>query len=280
MTSTRCAIMKNEERYVLEWVAYHRLIGFDRIVIYENDSSDSTPMILRSLFEHGFIEKLVSWSPIEGSPQLLAYQDAVHDCQTDWIMFLDTDEFVNIHSRRQVNDFLKDFGPEVAGIAINWRIFGSAGLQKYQPVPVLKRFTMASLPAAAVNLHVKSFVRPACVDQVSMHASKLKHGTYATASAKPLLATKQGFSNVVDFSAAQINHYFSKSYEEYDIKRCRGNVNRQNDAIDKFSKYTDEVFRAHDRNDENDESILWSIPYVEAEVAKMYETDPKLSRWY
>jgi len=39
MSCSLCAIVKNEARYLLEWVLYHRLIGFDGIVIYESDST-------------------------------------------------------------------------------------------------------------------------------------------------------------------------------------------------------------------------------------------------
>lgn len=36
------ATAKDEGPFVLEWVAYHRLAGFDPIIIYQNDSTDGT----------------------------------------------------------------------------------------------------------------------------------------------------------------------------------------------------------------------------------------------
>lgn len=38
MSFTLFSAMKNEAPFLLEWVAYHKAIGFDRIVIYSNDS--------------------------------------------------------------------------------------------------------------------------------------------------------------------------------------------------------------------------------------------------
>lgn len=39
MKSLLCAIAKNEERYINEWVNYHYSLGFDKIVIYNNNDS-------------------------------------------------------------------------------------------------------------------------------------------------------------------------------------------------------------------------------------------------
>ena len=36
------AIAKNESDYIREWVAYHKVIGVERIYLYDNDSTDGT----------------------------------------------------------------------------------------------------------------------------------------------------------------------------------------------------------------------------------------------
>ena len=46
MTSTVCLIAKNEERALAEWLAYQCVIGFDRIVVYDNGSTDATASIV------------------------------------------------------------------------------------------------------------------------------------------------------------------------------------------------------------------------------------------
>ncbi len=39
--SVLVAIAKNEAPYFLEWIIYHKyIVGFDEIVIYDNDSTD------------------------------------------------------------------------------------------------------------------------------------------------------------------------------------------------------------------------------------------------
>ncbi len=47
--------VKDEGPNILEWVAYHRMIGFSDIVVFQNDSFDTTARSLRLLDELGVI---------------------------------------------------------------------------------------------------------------------------------------------------------------------------------------------------------------------------------
>jgi glycosyltransferase involved in cell wall biosynthesis len=254
--------MKNEEPYVLEWVAFHRLIGFDRIVIYENDSTDGTAGLLEALSERGIIDEYIPWHSINASPQISAYQNAVVKCTTDWLMFLDADEFLNIRSRVSVTAFLECIAPETSCVGVNWRMFGSGGHKQYQEGLVLERFVRASAQSFSGNLHVKSFFRPSLMKSVHIHAPEMAEGAALLASGAPLEMPRRGIATVSDFSIAQVNHYFTKSYEEYLIKRKRGNANRRNEDPTKFKGYTDDMFHATDLNDEFDNSITWAAPEV------------------
>ena len=86
------------------------------------------------------------------------------------------------------------------------------------------------------------------------------------ASGAPLTMETQGLSDVVDWSKAQVNHYFDKSHEEYAAKRRRGIARVGNEDPLKFTKYTDEMFRAHDLNDEEDDSLAWAVPELRARL--------------
>ena len=268
MSTTLCAIMKNEEPYIVEWVAYHRLLGFDRIVIYENDSTDGTPQLLEALAHESLIE-FVPWRNINGSPQMTSYADGAAKCKTDWIMFLDADEFFNIHSHANVRDYIASFPADAVGIGVNWQIFGSAGQARFREGLVVERFQQAALASDRGNFHVKSLVKPTHIAQIHMHASEVKDGVFYNASGGPYVAARPGIAKTVDWSKAQVNHYFNKSREEYAVKRSRGNVNRKLDAVDKFSKYTDALFIAHDLNDETDSTILKNKAALHAEYSRI-----------
>ena len=47
--------MRNEGPYVLEWVAYHRSIGFTDLVVCTNDCVDGSPDLLDALQDAGVL---------------------------------------------------------------------------------------------------------------------------------------------------------------------------------------------------------------------------------
>ena len=42
-----CAIFKDEAPYLLEWIAFHRMIGVDLFVLYNNGSNDGGAELVR-----------------------------------------------------------------------------------------------------------------------------------------------------------------------------------------------------------------------------------------
>ena len=46
--------VKDEAPYLVEWIAYQRLIGFDHVIIAANDSTDGTNEILSALQRRGY----------------------------------------------------------------------------------------------------------------------------------------------------------------------------------------------------------------------------------
>jgi hypothetical protein len=42
-----CALFKDEAPYLLEWLAFHRMIGVDLFVLYDNGSSDGGADLVR-----------------------------------------------------------------------------------------------------------------------------------------------------------------------------------------------------------------------------------------
>ena len=42
-----CAIFKDEAPYLLEWIAFHRMIGVDLFVLYDNGSTDGGAELVR-----------------------------------------------------------------------------------------------------------------------------------------------------------------------------------------------------------------------------------------
>ena len=92
--------MRNEGPFILEWVAWQKMLGFENVLIMHNDCTDHSPQLLRLLDRVGEISTK-RHEPREGySPQAEAYRIARRNRlvkQAEWMFTCDVDEFLMIH---------------------------------------------------------------------------------------------------------------------------------------------------------------------------------------
>ena len=249
-----CAIAKDEAPYVREWVAYHLAIGFQHITIYDNDSSDGLAERFRDC---PLPISIVPWPTVPGrSPQREAYRHfmTTRGRDIDWVAFLDIDEFLNLKTRVSIGDLI-DRCPGADAIGFNWRMFGSASRQRAEEGLVIDRFTRASCEAFAANFHIKTIARADHVVLADVHNSTYRPGTrFVTPNGTPLIDHPNARQSVLDLSIAQVNHYFTKSREEFAAKRLRGRADVAPEDEARFR--TDIEFDIYDRNEEEDLTIL------------------------
>ena len=266
--ATLVGIVKDERPYLLEWVAYHRLIGFDRIRLYSNDCSDGTDELLDRMQAAGLVEHR-PWPSVPGaSAQRTAYADALADCATEWIMWLDADEFLDLPADTTLAPFIDRFGDETAAVAICWRLFGSGGQAVRGPQPVIQRFTRAAPADHNLNRHIKTLARAADVVGVGVHGVELKRGTYALPDGTPYKLHRGAFA-WPRYDLARVCHYVVRSREEFEEKCRRGDANLPPEAPDKAATRGAAFFEAHDRNEEEDRSMLRHLPALQDEMRRI-----------
>ena len=236
-------IVKNEKMYMREWIEYHRIIGVEHFFIYDNESTDNLREFLDSYIKQG----IVSYAFVKGSKkQMPCYEDSVarNGKRVKWMAFLDADEFINIHSNCSLLEFLKPY-EKFSGIGINWISFDS---NNHEHMPqhgfILSNYTRCYLRPNdyAPNKHVKSIVKPHHVKCFySPHAPEIKPSFRSTQ-----YIVTENFEKITEALTAknstkkiQINHYFSKSKEEYIKKISRGRAD--NGAIREINK-SDYIF--------------------------------------
>jgi hypothetical protein len=198
--------------------------------------------------------------------QLLAY----HHCYTKaiyetdgvppptWLGMIDIDEFLVIKESgvmplgERLEQWAANGGFNTGALVFHWAIFGSNGLQGVRDgdYSVLKRFTRRG---RELNEHVKSFVRPDAISRVlSPHHCELL----------PPWVSRDVLGRLVDSacdtdptrqasqSIAYINHYFTKSREEFNRKCERGRADLPQ------KRNADIEFPANDLNDIEDITAL------------------------
>lgn len=277
--------MKNEAPFLLEWVAYHKAIGFDEIVICSNPSNDGTEDLLAALAAEGEITHLRATVPPGASPQHVATrtferEEGLHD--GDWYLWLDADEFLNVHvGDRTVGALVQAMGDKQVAL-LNWRIFGSSGRQGVPGRFISEQFTGAADPGFAVNCTVKALFRhssaiagfarhgihrPLVAKEGGLTVSEvvLGNGTSPNANAARHQRWLQGHDFVLTsrvarsefgWALAQINHYMVRTGDVFRLKalRGRGYLPRSKSTVD--SRHTPEFFAQHDRNEAEDRTIL------------------------
>lgn len=254
-----CAIVKNEHDYLLEWIAYHRVVGVDHFLIYNNsgEEDDGTTELLSKLQRIGAVE-VVPWpdrpkwclpNDVYNRPQIPAYYDGIERLrnEAEWVAFVDVDEFILPLQEDNLPSTLRLY-QQFGGVAANWRMFGFSGEMKKRNIPVCQRFTMASLPDDPVNQHVKCIAQSALIREVGIHRPLLKGGILVDEHGREL-RHRSGFRYPVSYDILRINHYYTKSREEWLAKVARGRASRPE------KRQENSVSEAH-FSDERDTFIL------------------------
>lgn len=153
---------KNEGPFLLEWVAYHRVIGFSRIVVVSNDCDDGSDLLLDRLAEAGVVTHIRQEVPKGTAPQANAERlarDAGVFRNGDWVMWLDADEFLlPSPPHRSLGDMIAAMG-EAAALMVAWRFFGDNHHQHWPGRHVSPDFTLAARRRRGQNAQVKTLFR-------------------------------------------------------------------------------------------------------------------------
>ncbi len=245
------AIIKNEGPYIKEWLDYHITAGVTKFYLYDNESEDNLKSVLQPYIDNANVEYV--YFPGK-CMQLNAYNDALEkhrfDCR--YMAFIDADEFIYPKDGGNIPETIHTIiskVPEASGIVINWRIFGSSGQEKKNlSIGVLKRFQFRAEDDFNVNNHIKTIVNPRRVKVVQVHYAEYFKGCFAiNENGEPMASSPFNKRNTVERIC--INHYFTKSREEFKEKRTRGKANR-------LDIRPLEEFDSHDKNDVHDDGIL------------------------
>ncbi len=289
MTERICAIttMRNEGPFILEWIAYNRVIGVTDFLVYTNDCADGTEALLDALGPQAGVVRRDNpfrsdpeFARKRIAPQFAALKSAPEEPvvqQADWLMVLDVDEFIDIHAGDGRLADLRAAVPGADMISLTWRLFGNDGQAHFEDAFVTERFTRAArirAPLPFMALGFKTLFRNAgLIAKLGVHRPKLAagaaerlHWVNGSGRAMPADYIEGGWkssSRALGYELATLNHYAVRDCESFLVKRDRGRTNH--DSQDQGLGYWVRM----NHNAETDTRIRRMLPALRAEHARL-----------
>jgi hypothetical protein len=275
------ACMRDEALFVVEWVAHHLALGFDRIIVFTNDCSDGTDALLKAMAAALPVEHYDNPGPYTaGTIQKQALEmafDLPQVRQAEWVLHIDADEYLNVTvGNRRIDDLIALF-PDVDAIAIQWRHFGSAGVAQWQPGSVVETFTRCEaevpVPGANAEIGFKTLFRPQKFKMMGVHTPKLPWrkrvpvvvNTAGTPMPIEALMSRRKSGYKVEaahctWANACLHHHHVKSDDLHLLKHARGDANGRKN---KKRVIGSSFYQLVNRNEVENASLVGLRPAVE-----------------
>ena len=165
------SLIKNEGKYLKEWIEYHKLVGVDHFYLYNSGSRDRSREALAPYIKEGIVT-LIDWpnhlpsnketdSLWALTVQLPAYENAAKYRaikESKWLAVLDVDEFIVPVRARTIPEVLAD-AEELSGILVTTDYFdASEEHQLSKRNLVTQTVTMTSNPEQKIEKSVQKII--------------------------------------------------------------------------------------------------------------------------
>lgn len=219
-----CAILKNEHQYLDEWIRHHLDIGFDEIYLYEDFGSKSHNVITDNysnvhLTQLSEIFDKIKTLNNDKQCALYSYFYKTYKNIIDYTAFIDIDEFIMLEEGYNLQRLLNEY-QEYSGIYLFWKIYNANGIIDNPKSDILTTYTTQSEDYYHDNgWKFKSIVKMHS-DSYFISCHEIAGGSATNYSSSKYNAT---------YSKAWINHYFTKSWEEW----CYRFIGKENTGLNR-----------------------------------------------
>lgn len=226
-----CLIIKNEGQYLEEWLDYHRKVGVDFFIIYDNQSNPPISNEDKDV-------TIIKWEDNNIGSQMRAYKHcSLNFNDFDFIGFIDTDEFyesISMNIKEDFESLLQHHG-DISGIGLYWRNYGN-------PSPYFDiRKSINDYVYYYTNEHIKSFINPKKINYFPDPHKAVIDGKYVDEQGRGIIGPTGHHTS--DFF--WIKHTWSRSLSEFKekINRGSGDKVRRNYTLDHFYQYNNKCVK-------------------------------------
>ena len=235
-------IAKLEHLYLEEFCTHHLSIGFDAIYIYDNEDAPTYHRInLPKVHVIHFPGKVMQYKALNHFTQHIM-PTVTH------VIHMDCDEFIVLKKHETIQQFVQEYiKGDCVGIGIHWRFFGDSH-KTFTNEPLRKRFTWCQRNG---DRHIKTlFHKDFFLKYNTVHDIDVKEGHIKCTNGTII----QGpWNDAIDLSVIQLNHYKTKTLEEFMYIRQRG---RADIASQETREKILESFHAHNFNEVEDLTLF------------------------
>ncbi len=227
-----CAIAKNENENLVEWINHYLDLGVEKIWIYDNNSSFPIKDYLGLEFDKSEVE-VIEWNDEEYKSQSRAYYHcAKANLNFDFIGFFDIDEYLQLANHKTISDYFNELEFKQVtfhALGVYWRFYGNnPPFETKQPIESYKSWIG--------DRHIKSFVKPEVLKSFpDPHKAEIYIGRYIDENGATITSPIGTHTS----NDIWIKHIFTRSREEFAQKIIRGDANLrvQNRTWDDFEHY-------------------------------------------
>ena len=221
-----CSIFKNEGPYLKEFIEYHLLVGFEHFYFYNNNSEDNYKEVLQEYVEKGVVT-LIEWPVVPGQQAMYENWYATYRHETQWVAFLDLDEFICPTRAHTIDEWIKPF-EKYPIIMMYWRMFGTSGIIEND---TNKLVTEQYFNSWNKLVDIGKLLYNTDYD-IAYFAKGMMHYFYVKYKGRHIPPINQ-YGYFVRYGIhrynrrddeIQVNHYWSKSYDNYIQKHRRGSA--------------------------------------------------------
>jgi hypothetical protein len=242
-------VSKLESKDILEWACWYKLIGAEKIYLYDS-LDDDTNVVLMKLIREGFVE-LIPWDIYPA--QYPAYEDARIKFIDTALAFVDADELI-IPLENSVSNILDEvITDNVSGLAIGWDLFGCNGhVSRPKEGLMIENYTKRQDYSTNFECFTKCIMIPNLMSEgiLDPHWFQSKEGFHIAREDGSILNWGEHHHRLPwDFpkNKIKINHYISKSKEDYIERRSRRGPDGLKRELNEFEIYSENCNSVYDR---------------------------------
>ena len=227
-----CTLGKGENRYIREFVKYYENYEIDQIILYDNNEINGEKFedAIKDYIDKGFV-KLIDWRGRNKSMIRVWNHCYLNNFEKfDWLIFYDIDEYIYLKNYTSIKTFLNEPKfKKCIKIYLNWVIHTDNNLIYYDNRTLHERFPQVELNAiknkkecyGSVKTILRGHIPNIKITRMHIFSREMKG---CNGFGKEAELNQHDHIKNPDFEYYYIDHFYSKSLEEFVEKINKGDV--------------------------------------------------------